>query len=213
MKEFWLIQRECIRRIVTTGIMYLFMSTLLLAAQTLEDITIKWIIYGGVLAICIYFNIKLMMAAGELHYKSFFSGEVRRSSNLSVKEGRDYKPYQEYRPYKGFLSGFYMALPVAVLIVIAAATAGEVTAEDEVGTSAIVQAILDMLAGWAIIPFQVLRTTYHLDVSLYWALFLCLIPIAVSGMAYIFGARKEKKERERMDERRKKVNQAGKKRQ
>lgn len=213
MKEFWLIQRECIRRIVTTGIMYLFMSTILLAAQTLEDNTIKWIIYAGVLAICIYFNVRLMMSAGALHYKAYLSGEVRRNSNLSVKEGKDYKPYQEYRPYKGFLSGFYMALPVAILIIVAAATVGEVTAEDEIGASSIAQAILDMLAGWAIIPFQVLRTTYHLDVSLYWALLLCLIPVVVSGVSYIFGARREKRERERMDERRRKVNEAGKKRQ
>ena len=96
MKEFWLIQRECIRRIVTTGIMYLFMSTILLAAQTLEDNTIKWIIYAGVLAICIYFNVRLMMSAGALHYKSYLSGEVRRNSNLSVKEGKDYKEVLQY---------------------------------------------------------------------------------------------------------------------
>ena len=74
--------------------------TAALAAQTLEDNTIKWIIYAGVLAICIYFNVRLMMSAGALHYKSYLSGEVRRNSNLSVKEGKDYKEVIAYMEEK-----------------------------------------------------------------------------------------------------------------
>lgn len=215
MKNFLLIQKECLRRASTPFIMYFFIGGLMLASLGLtDDVTLRWIIMVALIALGIFYNFGLMSGVGELHYKSFCAGEIRRMNNFSLEAGKDYKPYQEYNLYKGFLSGAYIGIPVAILIIIAAANIGQ-DAEDAalfygLSGSTTAAILLLILSGWAVIPVMLLRLALP-AVSLYWAIPFALIPIITSGIAYYVGAQKEKKKREDMERYRAEVMSGGKK--
>lgn len=195
--------------------MYFFVGGIMLAALGLtSDTVLRWIIMVALLALGIFYNFGLMSGVGELHYKSYCAGAVRRMNNFSLEAGKDYKPYQEYRLYKGFLAGAYIGIPVAILIVIAAANIGQ-DAEDAalfygLSGSTAAAVLLLILSGWAIIPIMLLRVAVP-TLSLFWALPFAIIPIVVSGIAYYVGAMKEKKKRENMEKYRAEVMAAGKK--
>lgn len=215
MKNFWLIQRESLRRASTPFIMYFFMGGLMLASLTFTtDMTLRWIMVVAILALAIFYNFGILASVGELGYKSFCAGEVRRLNNFSLEESKDYKPYQEYRLYKGFLAGFYIALPVAILIVISALGLGEDKADAALfyglSSSTTAAVLLLILSGWSFIPILLLRMTFP-AVSLWWSLLFTLIPVLTSGIAYIYGAMLEKKRREDMEKYRENVMNAGKK--
>jgi len=121
---------------------------------------------------------------------------------FGIESGGDHRVEREYRVWKGFLIGFYVGLPVILLGVIA----GSVPA---LGTTG--ELILDMFAGWAIIPFQWIRDSLAGGWVLYLAAFMSVIPVTVTGIFYIVGAMREKTKREEADARAERVKEIGKK--
>ncbi len=210
---FWRIQGECLRRSVTPYLMYLFMSLLALACQTIDaDNIIVIEIVLGILCIAggAFFNGHLLYHTGKIHYGSYIAGQIHRKNiAFGIASGSGHRPEREYRIWKGFLIGFYIALPAIILGIIA----GSIDMSQVWGY---VQYAFIMFAGWAILPITFFGTagtaagTGGLSVSMYWSLLMALLPILVSGIFYIVGAYSEARSRARAAEHDQEVQEAGK---
>lgn len=202
MRLFWKIQKECWRRMVTPFVMYLFMSILLLASQTLISEKLEWLrITLGIVCILggAFFNGHLCYHFGKMHYDAYLTGCIHRNNAVfGIQSGNDHHVECEYRVWKGFYIGFLIGVPVIILGAIAGSTnamAGNWGA-----------ALLIMLAGWAIVPLSWLGVT---GPRFAFSILFIILPVLVSGVFYILGAMKEKKIKEREAERSERVKKAG----
>lgn len=211
-RYFRRIQGECALRAVSPFMMYLFTSLIGLACQAFSPDTTEW--YEVLLGIlCIVagaaFNAHLIYHRGILHYDAYITGCIHRKNELfGVHSGGDHRSEREFRPWKGFLIGFYVGIPVLVLGLFAALPAtwsgGEVA--------------LVMFAGWAIFPIQWIRAYLfpgqsdwaYPPVSGGYAMLMVLLPILVSGVFYLVGALMQKRRKEQEAERAERVAEAGK---
>lgn len=205
---FWRIQKVCLRRGVTPFLMYLFMSLLLLACQafnTQSDTPIE-IVLGVFCIICgIAFNAHLCYNYGIDHYDYYLTGCLHRKNALfGIESGGDHHIEREYRPYKGFLIGLYSSIPVIIFGIVAGACQANASSITGIAFYALV-----MFAAWAIIPLSWINNAGG-SVSLYWSVFMCIIPIVVSGVFYIIGAMREKQKKAAENERMESVEKAGK---
>ena len=202
MRQFWRVQKVCFLRAVTPCMMYLFMSLIALALQAIAtgqeayEVVLGSIFIAGGAA----FNAHLAFSYGKLHYDSYLTGCLHRYNlRMGISSGGDHRPEQEYRPWKGFLIGFYIGLPVLVFGILAIFRA----------TWSWAEVALDMFAGWAILPIQWYRGAVfpseqswdYPPVSGGFSLLMILLPVIVTGVFYIAGAYAEKRAKERESER------------
>lgn len=199
MQLFWRVQRECWRRMVTPFLMYLFTSLLAFACEAIDPDTTTTIeiILGS---ICIaggaFFNAHLCYHYGLMHYDAYLTGALHRKNELfGIQSGGDHHVEREYRPWKGFLIGFFIGVPV---LVIAAFTP---LFPNVAGPG------LTMFAAWSILPIKwVSKETPSI-----YAMVMIVLPIIVSGVAYIVGAYVERDKKAKESERDEQVREAGKK--
>lgn len=202
---FLRVQKECWRRMITPYLMYLFMSLLLLSVQAIvpDDTSVIEIVIGIVCILGgVFFNAHLLYHTGILHYDNYITGCIhRKNALLGIQSGGDHRPEREFRPWKGFYIGFLIGLPVIILGILAHFF------------YAVASLFFMMFAGWAIIPIAWFGTLEGggLRVDPIWSLFFVLLPILVSGIAYLVGAYVEKRRKEAVAERDEKVKAAGKK--
>lgn len=195
---FWRTVGECARRSVTPMLMYLFMSMIAVVTQIIGDEKLLWlrILLGVVCILCgAAYNAHLCYHYGKKHYEVFMTGEVhRRNQAFGIPSGGDYRAHCEYRPWKGFVIGFFAGSIGLIFGIISAFTDGANFA-------------YLLLAGWAFLPVawaqQIKRLTYGEGVTVNgaWSLFMLLLPILVSGIFYIVGGMKRKREKEAADAR------------
>ena len=196
---FWRTQRECWRRTVTPFLMYLFMSLILLACQSIPNAFGQ--IGLGVLCIAAggFYNGHLLYHFGKQHYGAYVAGELqRRSEEAGVLSGTGHRVEQEYRPWKGFYIGLLIGVPVLVFGILAGALYEGIGGETVVPVNGSYSALLlVMCAAWAIMPVLWLRAyaAGFAGTSLYWSLLMVLLPIVVSGIFYIVGAMQERRAR------------------
>mgnify|MGYP000757426863 CR=1 FL=1 len=212
-RYFWRIQGVCAVRAVTPFMMYLFMSLIGLACQAISPETTEWyevLLGAACIVIGAAFNAHLAYARGKLHYDAYLTGCIhRRNALFGIESGGDHRPELEYRPWKGFLIGFYVGVPVLLLGMFAAIPAtwsgGEVA--------------LVMFAGWAIFPIQWIRAFLYPGqndwayppVSGGYSMLMVFLPILVTGVFYIVGAMVQKRQKEEQTERIERAAEAGKK--
>ncbi len=206
---FWRIQRESWRRMVSPFFMYMFLSTLALAVEAItrdEAGTVIEIVLGSLcIAVGAFFNAHLLFNLGKLHYDAYLTGCIhRRNRALGIQSGGDHRVEREYRVWKGFYIGFLVGVPAIILGVIAGALPGT--------GAGIAHFFMAMFVGWAIFPPIWAQHSLGLEsVSGYWSLLMVLMPILVSGIAYIVGAMVEKKKKAAEADRAEAVKKAGKK--
>lgn len=204
-KMFWRIQKELLRRSITPYLMYLMMSLLMLSFQAITAEGLEWLRYI-LSAVCIgggmFFNGHLCYHYGIMHYDAYITGCLhRRNALFGIVSGGDHREEREFRWWKGFVIGFYVGLPV-ILIASLCFIPGVIE-------SYVPQLILDMFAGWAIIPFQWFREA--LPFNYLWLTYSAvLLPVLVSGAFYLIGALVEKRKKEEETERSHAVEEAGK---
>lgn len=204
---FWKILKECLRRMVTPCLMYLFMSLLLLSVQTIfpeENQNIIEIILGCIcIAGGIFFNGHLCYHYGKIHYDNYLTGCIhRRNERLGIPSGGDHRPELEYRPWKGIVIGVFVALPVLIFGTLSGFY------YDVAGLFFI------LFAGWAIIPLSWIAPGeggQGIGISPFWSLLFAIIPIVVSAVMYNVGAMVEKRKKEEEAERAEFIQKAGKK--
>lgn len=191
--KVWRTVRECLVHSLVPMFMYLAMSGMLLVVlqrHTDEDgnVTRTAVLTASIICgiIAVAYNALMSWGCGGSHFEQLVSGNMKRRSAEEL--GSDltitgYKAHKEYRPWKGFLMGFFVCLPV----VIGGLLFGKYQANIEAGTTgkgaAILLLIFEFLAGWAVMPFQYLHASNY-----YLSVLFALIPLIVSGVFYIVGA-------------------------
>ncbi len=209
---FYRTQWECFRRSVTVYLMYLFMSLLALACQAIPNEIVS-IVLG---CICILggaaFDFHLCYNFAKAHYDAFLTGELHRKNALfGIQSGGNHRPEREYRVWKGFLIGFYTGLPAIILGLVLGSLDATLGTPYMGPLWAYTGFALLMFAGWAIMPltwFGGGSAEVGLGVSGFWAIFMALLPILVSGISYIIGAWVERRDRERTVAREKEIKEA-----
>lgn len=190
---FWRVQGECWRRAVTPFLMYLFMSMIALTMQAISGDKLLWLrmLLGIVCILCgAAYNAHLCFQYGKKHYDVFATGEIhRRNAAFGIESGGDYRAHQEYRPWKGFLIGFFTGVPAVLFGLISAFTGA-------------LDFVYLLLAGWAYLPLswarsiKVQRLGEGATINGAWSIFMVLLPVLVSGVFYILGAKKRKAEKD-----------------
>ncbi len=204
-RAFWRIQKECLRRAITPYMMYLIMSMLLLVCQALASVSLPLMFVLSVICILggIAYNAHLCFLTGQKHLDAYIAGELHRKNELfGIHSGGDHRPEREYRPYKGFVIGFYVGIPVLLFGILA----GAFPALEGPGLLALI-----MFAGWAIIPVRWLNIYGGLNVSNFLSLVMIVIPVIISGVFYIVGAQVQAKKRSEREERMEEAKNTGKK--
>ena len=203
---FWRIQKECWRRMGTPYLMYLFMSLLLLALQAIvpdESTTLEMVLGSICIAFGAFFNAHLLYHTGILHYDNYLTGNIhRRNARLGIQSGGDHRPEREFRPWKGFYIGLLVGVPVIILGILAHYF------------YVYASVFFAMFAGWAIIPitwFGPGEGGVGMKLDPLWSLIFVLLPVLVSGIAYLVGAFVERGRKLREEEREEAIRSAGKK--
>lgn len=203
---FWRIQRESWRRMVTPSLMYFFMSLIMLSCQAIENMWIQILLGIVCIAGGAFFNGHLCHSYGELHYGEYITGVIsRRNETFGIATGTSHRVEREYSPWKGFYIGVLIGVPVILLGVLAGAFMGT-----EGGSWAAIA--LTMFDGWAIIPITWIRNYIPgmENTSFYWSILMIALPILLSGIFYILGARSDKRKREAEVERNARIEEARK---
>ena len=191
--KVWRTVRECLVHALVPIFMYLAMSGILLivlqkhagedGAVSRSTVLTASIICG---VIAVAYNALMSWGCGGTHFEQLISGNMKRRSAAEL--GSDltitgYKEHKEYRPWKGFLMGFFVCIPV----VVAGLLFGKFQPVIESGTTgkgaAVALLIFEFFAGWAVMPFQYLHAS-----NFYMSTLVALIPFVVSGVFYIVGA-------------------------
>ncbi len=163
-------------------------------------------------------------ANGGKHYEMLVSGNVSRASvdaYGNLYKMSNHKTAKEYRVWKGFVSGAFVAFFPLLFGLILGANQSAVHGQTASTSLAVVTLLAFFLSGWSIIPFYAMNVA-GVSVSYFVSLALAPIPVIVGGVFYILGAYAKRnkairlqaiedkaRERELLREKEKKINYGG----
>ncbi len=184
---------EMFKNSILASIMYFCASAVLTMVLMRDEVA-----WGGTkilwTVVCILgaagYQALVAWANGSMQYEMLVSGNVKRSTYDAY--GNEYKmsnhkECKEYRPWKGFVVGGFVALLPLVFGIIWGCNQAKIDSGNMGKGLAIVVLISWFLSGWSLLPFYAINYTGG-SVSYFVSLVLVLIPIAVSGIMYIAGA-------------------------
>ncbi|MBR2442622.1 MAG: hypothetical protein IKB20_06135 [Clostridia bacterium] len=179
---------------VPAGMMYccagLVLMMLSMRGTTLEwnAKSITWTVVCNL--VVMGYNFLMAWASGTVHYEMLVSGNVKRMSMDEYGGGlkiSSHKEMEEYRIWKGFAIGGFMAFMPLLFGILLGANQSNINADN--ASSAIAWLILlsFLFSGWASIPFYLMNAC-GMSVSYFWVCTFALLPIAITGGGYIAGA-------------------------
>ena len=179
---------------VLPSIMYFCASSILMMLVikgeeidwTSNDIT--WTVLcvlGGAL-----YNALAAWANGGSNYEMLVSGNVKRSAYDAY--GNPYKMSghkvaKEYRVWKGFVTGGFVAIIPLVFGILLGANQEALSAEKISSGMGTLLLCSFFFSGWSVLPFYCMNQA-GITISYYHSLWFVLVPILVSGCVYIAGA-------------------------
>ncbi len=168
---------------------------LILMMLTLKGETIEW--NGTAIAwtvVCILggvaYQALVSYANGGSQYEMLVSGNVTRSTMDEFGNGykiSSHKEVKEYRVWKGFAVGGFVALLPLLFGILLGCNQEAVHSETMSKGSGVLLLLSFFLSGWSVIPFYCMNEV-GIAVSYFLSILFALIPIAVSGGMYIAGA-------------------------
>lgn len=153
---------------------------------TSSDITWTVVcILGGVA-----YNVLAAWANGGSHYEMLVSGNIKRSTYDAY--GNQYKMSnhkiaKEYRPWKGFVMGAFTAILPIVFGILAGLNQEALNSQTASKGVAVLLLLSCLLSGWSILPFYCMGQA-GIAANYFLSLLFAIIPIVVTGGAYIAGA-------------------------
>jgi hypothetical protein len=215
LKTFWTHAWELLKSSFLAMLFYGMASTICFMGLLNEEWTgkltegmngtrIAWIVIAAVLVVA--YHCVLSYANGSKGYEMLVSGNMKRLSAErlgSTMKISSHKEVQEYREWKGFVSGGIIAFFTVLFGVLMAANAEKINAALAViaeisatgestsatiasGTGALL-VVSCLLSGWSILPF-VFANLAGASVSYLWSCLFGILPILASGIMYIVGA-------------------------
>ncbi|MBQ9714022.1 MAG: hypothetical protein IJV83_01730 [Clostridia bacterium] len=179
-----------------SGIMYVCAGSILMMVTLKMDEgsfhfkngAVAWMVICTVIAMA--YNALMSWANGGQQYEMLASGNVRRATEAMYGEGYKisrYKENKEYRLWKGFVVGAWMALvPLIVGIVLGAnQTAVDARlAEDKIGS---MELLGIMFSGWSVLPVYYANAAGS-NISYFVTCLFALVPIVTTAVFYTSGA-------------------------
>ncbi len=176
-------------------VMYACAGSILMMLVTRGDEKIVW--DGGKIAwtvVCIIgaaaYQALASWANGGSHYEMLVSGNVRRSTVDAYGNAykmSSHKEAKEYRPWKGFAIGAFVALVPIIFALILGGNEGAIHGENTSKGLAILLLVGFFLSGWSVIPFYCMNEA-GIAASYFWGIPFAIIPVLVGGGFYIAGA-------------------------
>ncbi len=196
MKTFWDYVWECFKGSFLSGMTYVLASMILMMLVVKEDAVyseqITWCVVVIVLAAA--YNGLVVWNYGGMNFEMLVSGNMKRIS--ASQYGGEYKIsshklVKEYRPWKGFVYGVFMSVFAIVFGLIFGANQeainGSFTGETPDRMLGVLVLVGLFLSGWSLLPFYCMSMA-GMTASYYFSLLFAVLPIAVSGACYIWGA-------------------------
>ncbi len=185
---------ELFKDSVPAGFMFLCASMVLLMltmkGEKIEwnNTSLIWTIVCGVGALA--YTALISWAMGGQGYEMLVSGNIKRTA--SDAKGMSYKmsghkEWKEYRDWKGFAIGGFLAILPIVTAIIFGCNQAAINAGLKGGALSIVVLAAFLLSGWSILPFYYMNMTGG-SVSYFLSGLLGLLPVIVAGGFYIAGA-------------------------
>jgi hypothetical protein len=201
IKAFWIHTWELFKAALPSMVMYFCAGLALMMLCIKEDATkwdgraIAWVVVCNVVVAA--YNFLMAFASGTTNYEMLVSGNLQRTS--SEYKISTHKEAQEYRVWKGFAIGGFMAIFPIVFSILLGINQENIHTENAGGGMAWLTILSFFLSGWSSIPFFLMNTN-GIVVSYFLSSLFALIPLAVSGGAYIAGAyaKRNKNLRERL---------------
>lgn len=144
----------------------------------------------------------LAWAHGGTNYEMLVSGNMKRMSMDAFDGGfkmSSHKEVKEYRAWKGFAFGGFIAIVTLVIGILFGANQAQIDSTDPGKGVAVLVLIGFLTTGWSVIPMYLMNLN-GVAISYYVSCVFALIPIAVAGGFYIAGAyaRRAKRLREQL---------------
>ncbi len=189
-RQIW----ELFKSSLLMTIMYCCAGSILMML-TMKGETISWEASGIVwTVVCIVggaaYQALAAWANGGNQYEMLVSGNVRRSATDAYGNAyrmSSHKEAKEYRPWKGFAVGGFVALIPIVFAIIFGCNQAKLHSGSAPTWLGVLLLIGFFLSGWTVIPFYCMNEA-GIVASYFWGLLMAIIPIAVGGAFYIAGA-------------------------
>ena len=188
---------EYLRRALTPFVIKVMFGMTMFVLLLIENVQLRMVLMFVLLACDCVLSFVLFRSAGEQAYKMKQAGILSREQRPVGSAGAQgvYRPCKEYRPYKGFIIGLCICLLPLVLILVGATTG-----------NAGCRAALLFTSGWAYLPVFVCLIAGNPDVTvpaetLWWGLIIVGVILVLCGVAYILGARVEKRRQDALERR------------
>ncbi len=178
---------------VVPFVMYAVMGLLMLMSEMIP-IPLNYVV--GVLCVLLAaaYNAYLSFRTGKEQYDFFLTGELHRENELlGIPSGGDHRSEREFRVWKGFATGFVIALPVVVMGICSGFGL------------AMVGLVQTFVAGWSTVP-----VAWFKPGNGFWVILPAVLPLLVSGISYLIGGAYCKKYRQEEKERFQKVRELAK---
>jgi cytochrome bd-type quinol oxidase subunit 2 len=194
LKKFGRYTWELFKDALPSLFMYLCASMILLML-TLRGEKIEWnnnkLMWSIVCAVGgLAYTGLIMWACGGQHYEMLVSGNIKRATadayGMSYKIS-SHKEAKEYREWKGFVIGAFMAILPIVTAIVFGCNQTAIDGKLNGGGLAIIVLLSFLLSGWTILPFYYMNHA-GIHVSYFLSGLLGLLPVIVAGVFYIVGA-------------------------
>ncbi len=136
------------------------------------------------------YNLLMAWANGTTNYEMLVSGNVKRLSADEFGGGykiSSHKEEKEYRPWKGFAIGAFIAVFPIIFGILLGANQADIHLENASKGIAWLMLLSFIFAGWASLPLYLMNAA-GIAVSYFWICLFALIPLAITGGGYIAGA-------------------------
>ncbi len=200
MKKFGRYVWELFKGSIPAALMYLCAGTVLMMVTMKEGALVwdgkklAWTLVCALAAMG--YNVLVTYAQGGNAYEMLVSGNMKRYSAEEMGgefKISSHKEAKEYRPWKGFAIGGFIALYTIFTAIVFGCNQTTIDASlaSEEATMptglAVLVIICFLISGWSILPFYYLNAG-GAGVSYFLSGLFALLPIAVTGAMYIVGA-------------------------
>ncbi|MBQ8658322.1 MAG: hypothetical protein IJ506_04230 [Clostridia bacterium] len=191
---------ECFKRSFSSSFMYFMAGTILMMLTMTGDVTTgltakRWTWTVVCIVAAAAYNAFVAYVCGGNHYEMLVSGNMKRVSAMNMGSEfkiSSHKIEKEYRIWKGFGIGAFIALFAVIGGIVFGANQSEIAkiAVDGQNPSkavAVFALIFFCLSGWSVLPFFYANAA-GAGISYYWSCLMGLLPLAIYAGMYIAGA-------------------------
>lgn len=199
MKFFW----HYVKSAMVPFLYLIFMAFIAMGIVMINDNLLYLKIILSVLNISFYAYIVAMVfyKDGETALKTRLANDLERIQIVKTGEDRPLKLIEEYKPWKGFITGLFACIPCVILLIVHTILIFGVSMEIT-GAGAITGFLYMMFFSLSRLVLSAGAPSPYL----YYVCLICLVVIPLcTGIPYMLGARKIEKQQEKIKARQREI--------